>query len=179
MYVNYSIKNQGIYDNSISFSSFQNGMHLLNLSVNSQSFNYAIYFNLSKQTPINLNFWNFTTNYPVEYVWFNETSLVIRGINTSMTASGTNLNFINNTFTTKGVSGYIYKLAFNGSNKNEAYNLTAGTKIDFVQLNFVYNLPSLENNFTIVPSLYYGGQVISISISTSTADSNLLAYPLK
>jgi hypothetical protein len=55
--------------------------------------------------------------------------------------------------------------------------LTAGTSVDFIQLNRLYTLNSAANNLTIFP-LYYGGQYISISIKTTATESNILAYPL-
>ncbi len=179
MHVNYSLNGQGFYDNNLQSSYFINGNYILNLSVNPSGLNFAIYYNVSSQVPTPLNFWNFTSNDPVEYIWYNTTSLVIRDIGTKMTATGTFLYFNNSAFSSNGVSGYIYKFAFNKTVNGQyiGYNLTAGTSVDFIQLNALYTLKSAANNLTIFP-LYYGGQYISISIKTAATESNILAYPL-
>ena len=177
MNVNYSKDNQGIYDTSLSFSKFLEGKYTLNLSIKEISLNYAVYYNVSRQNPTPLYFWNFTSNDPVEYVWYNTTSIVIRGIKTTMVGSGSYLYFNNTVFSTNGVSGYLYKFAFNGTNNNIRYNLTAGTQVDFKQLNALYTLNTAANNLSIDP-LYYNGQTMEISVIALYNTNNLLSYPL-
>ena len=176
MYVNYSINKQGIYDNNLKFSTFQNGIHLLNLSVNSPSLNYAIYFNATRQNPIPLNFWNFTASDPVEYVWYNTTSFVLRNIPTSGSLKKPNIYYNTSSFNINAI-GYIYKFQFNGSFNNAAYNLSAETTIDFIQLNALYTLTSTVNNLTIDP-LYYNGQNMEISIKAPANALDDAAFPL-
>ena len=179
MYVNYSLKNQGIYNNKVNFTDFANGQHLLNLSINSLSMNYAIYYNASGQTPIPLNFWNFSSNDPVEYVWYNTSSFIIRNIGTTGVVTGSTIYYnTSSTFSSNGVSGYIYKIVFNGTTSNVEYNLSSGTQVDFVQLNAKYPPLSNSANNLVIRPLYYNGMPLEISISAPLNSVDTGAFPL-
>ena len=179
MYVNYSVKNQGIYNNIVNFTDFTNGQHFLNLSINSLSMNYAIYYNASGQTPIPLNFWNFSSNDPVEYVWYNTSSFIIRNIGTTGVVIGSTIYYnTSSTFSSNGVSGYIYKIVFNGTTSNVEYDLSSGTQVDFVQLHAQYPPLSNSANNLVIRPLYYNGMPLEISISAPLNSVDTGAFPL-